>query len=155
MIRASLALVIAFAAGCPASTTVSDLAIVTGCHQPEACIDPNCDCVRGDAIGGSCVICQPQVSVDNCGSCGEGDGGTCAEPSQICFGRGPVCEGAGATCVAAGDSCGSDTAAPPELVEASDGGIHKVLRCTYVDDICCPGTADLSAVVPMDLGGRD
>lgn len=177
LMRRALAVLALALAGCPSTTVVSDLAIVTGCHQPEACMLEACGCNRGDVQqGGGCVACWPSISSDTCGTCAEGDAGHCREPSQVCYGRGPECPGAGATCVPAGTDfsdggigCGAPEAAPPEPVQSEDGdgGVTTVFRCAYADDICCPGHArdlgvpdlatgpDLSAVVPMDLASSD
>ena len=137
----------------------------------------SCGCNRGDVdvtLGGACVVCVPSVMTDTCGSCGDGDGGVCREPSQICYGRGPECPGAGATCVPGtalrdgGPGCGTPETAPPEPVQIDDdGGVTIVYRCAFADDVCCPGqssvdlgvpdlsSSDLSAVVPMDLSSSD
>ena len=173
--RSALAVFAVALAGCPSTTVVTDLAIVTGCHQPEACMDvENCDCNRGDVdvmTGGACVKCVPNVMFDTCGSCAEGDAGVCREPSQVCYGRGPVCPGVGAKCVPGsqvydgGPNCGAPEAAPPEPVQSDDdGGISAVeYRCAYADDVCCPGESagpdlganDLSAVYAPDLSSSD
>jgi hypothetical protein len=172
--RSALAVFAVALAGCPSTTVVTDLAIVTGCHQPEACLfeGAKCNCNRSDIttsfMNGGCLVCEPNVQIDTCGSCGDGDGGTCREPSQICYGRGPVCPGAGSTCVPAGAACGDPRSAPPEPVQSNDdGGVSAVEpRCAYTDDVCCPGagvdlgvpdlsSSDLSAVVSMDLASSD
>jgi hypothetical protein len=170
---------LALCAGCPATTVVTDLAIVTGCHQPEACMTVDCSCTRGaafstDTTNGGCISCLPNVAVDNCGTCSQFDGGSeCKEPSEICYGKGPACPGAGALCMPAGTSCavsqaldaGGLLASVPQPVQENDGdgGVSIVPHCPYVDDVCCPGSentdmgvpdlagADLSAVVPPDL----
>src|SRR5581483_2595917 len=167
LMRRALAVLAVALAGCPATTVVTDLAIVTGCHQPEACMveAASCGCNRADVQqGGSCIKCFPSVATDTCGSCAAGDAGQCREPSQICYARGQVCSGVGAKCVPAsaldGDGgviCGAPEAAPPEPVQVGDddGGVTTVFRCAYADDHCCPGEETAADLGVPDLASSD
>ncbi len=126
-----------------------------GCVTPQGCFTLDCACNRlpanatgvcGDGTD-PCQVC-PVTSGSTINACPTGS--QCAERSQLCVGRGVVCPGSGARCLPAGSACSASGGDPPDLVGvASDAGPLTVPRCTFADDVCCPGsTADFSE--PID-----
>jgi hypothetical protein len=146
MIRAAfavLAVTLAIAPGGCSSTNIdSDLGVVEpGCRAASACfkLGADCPCARGDVSSATCRVCDPTTSTCFCGV-----GTACIEPDQVCTGRATsLCPGTGARCLPVGHSCASGGGDPPQLVGTGPNGTLQP-RCQYTDDVCCPGTLDMS-----------
>lgn len=159
--RRVLALLVLALAACGTVDGTIDAALdgYAGCVTPQGCYTLDCACNRlptslsGMCNDGTdpCQVC-PVTSGSTINACPEGS--QCAERSQLCVGRGPVCVGFNARCLKAGSSCSaSDPGDPPDLIGvASDAGPLTVPRCTYADDVCCPGsTADFGESIDANL----
>lgn len=155
LLFASLLSIAACVGACTSSTVGTDLGIVEpGCRAPSACYKTgaDCKCNRSD-VEGDCKVCDPNVKDCICDPGGDRDLGTpgarCLSAAAICVGRSPMtCAGVGARCLPVGMACSTPmSGAPPQLIAASSGAALES-HCTYLDDVCCPGTV-------VDLGATD
>lgn len=160
------------AAGCGASTTTPDLAVLPpGCRQPSACFTSGCDCHRASLTHGfdpdagvGCLVCDPtQQGTLQCDCRPDPTlAVACYEPGQLCVARGPVCAGAGARCIdpstvpSGANPCALPGDPPQQAARGDvDGGPGTERRCAYVDDLCCPGPATGADLGVPDLGVPD
>jgi hypothetical protein len=168
-VLAALALMVAL--GCTTVTTTNDLSVLPpGCRAPSACWANSCSCMRATFVT-ECLTCDPTAqaaSVQTCDCQGRTfDAGIgvatvpsmCLEPSQVCVGRAPIaCPGFGARCLPAGTACSGtpDGGVPPDVVAITSGnpdaGPGTEQRCSFYDDVCCPGSL---APPEQDLGTID
>lgn len=133
--------------GCAIDDLFTDLGTVEAlCRAPSACYTvgtESCPCARGGSNGAvdPAVLCRvAMVNGQYCDATSH-----CKLPGTQCVGRAPqTCDGVGARCVPFGSTCAGTSGNPPDRVGTGVNGTLEN-RCSYVDDVCCPGTIDRDA----------
>ncbi len=135
--------------GCAIDDLFTDLGTVEAlCRAPASCYTigtESCACARASSNGpiDPAALCRvPTVNGQYCDSTSH-----CKLPGTQCVGRKPqTCDGVGARCLTVGGSCGNTGGNPPDRVGSGVNGTLEN-RCSYVDDVCCPGSINTDAGV--------